>query len=124
MEDCVHGLPLQAGVFHHGACLGGELVVLALATGLRLAPTSNDESIGLQSMKNWVQHAICPLDLPGGQFLDPLDDGVPVAFPSPQDAQNDGAGGGGIEVLADLHGATMHCVSMHASARYYFSEIF
>jgi hypothetical protein len=54
-------------------------------------------------MENWVQHAICPLDLPTGEFSDFLNDGVPITFASLKDAQDNSAGARGVEVFTDLH---------------------
>ena len=102
-ECLVHHLPLSPLVRQLLGALVGQPVVLPPPAGLRLAPDGLHEAVALEAVEHRVEHAVRPLQLPAGQLVHALDDGVAVALALAEDGQHQRRGRGGDEVLADVH---------------------
>ena len=75
----MHREPLRAFLMSHVAAVFRELVVLAPAPHLGVAPLGEDQPIFLQAVEHRVEHPLAPQELPSGKLLYPLDQCVAIA---------------------------------------------
>src|SRR4029077_13021226 len=76
------GLELRAPIFR-------QAVVLPAAAALRRSPLRCDEAVTLQPVQHRIQHAVGPMQVPAGQLVDALDDGVAVALTLGEDGEHE-----------------------------------
>ena len=76
-------------------------------------------------MQNRIQHAVGPLDLSAGQFLDALNDRVTVTIAFAENGEYQGHGGGGHQFLFKFHGFVKYiapqCMSSETLEGFFFS---
>src|SRR6185312_166056 len=94
-------------------------VVLATAPLRRRPPLRRHVAEPAETVEQRVEHPVAPLELPGGECTDPLEDRVAIALTVGQDRQHERCRRGRDEVLVDTQSRSSMARSvMHRSTRY------
>src|SRR4029077_20218778 len=104
------GLELRAPIFR-------QAVVLPAAAALRRSPLRCDEAVTLQPVQHRIQHAVGPMQMPPGQLVDALDDGVAVALTLGEDGEHEWRRRGGDEVFSEVHTSEPYTLNFYVWSR-------